>query len=102
MRFVKTTAAALALTACTGVKDDFDDICHAEERVELTGVSSPAEKAMKLSFWLQKRLRTSTAKSFLAKLATMDPAQKADALKAEAAKHGVSPCPIAESTWGAH
>jgi hypothetical protein len=102
MRFAEGAVVLLAVAACTGVKDDFDDICHAEERVELTGVSNPAEKAMKLSFWLQRRLRTSTAKDFLAKLATMDPADKGNALRAEAAKHGVSPCPIADSTWGAH
>jgi hypothetical protein len=90
----------LALCACGGVKKDFDDICHAEERAGVTTEMNPAEKAVTLAKWLQERLRTDEAKRFLGTLATHDPKEKGELLRKAAAEHGVAPCPIADSTWG--
>jgi hypothetical protein len=98
--------ATLLLCSCLlsscggGVKADFDDICNAEQRAGVGSETDPAQKAVKIAMWLQKRLRTSEAKKFLGAMASVDPAQKGNLLRTEAAKHGVSPCPIADSTWG--
>jgi hypothetical protein len=98
MRFA--SLALLLFTACGSVKQDFDDICHAEERAGVTAQMNPAEKAVTLAKWLQERLRTDEAKRFLGTLATHDPSEKGELLRKTAAQHGVSPCPIADSTWG--
>ena len=101
MRSARACAVALLLCSCRGgVKADFDDICNAEERAGAAGEKDPAQKAVKIAMWLQGRLRTSEAKEFLSAMAPTDPAMKGELLRKEAMKHGVSPCPIADSTWG--
>ena len=101
MRSARACAVALLLCSCRGgVKADFDDICNAEERAGAAGEQDPAQKAVKIAMWLQGRLRTSEAKEFLSAMAPTDPAMKGELLRKEAMKHGVSPCPIADSTWG--
>jgi hypothetical protein len=100
MRSAKACAVALLLCSCGAAKADFDDICNAEQRSGVTGETDPTQKAVKIAMWLQGRLRTSEAKKFLSAMASVDPAQKGNLLRTEAAKHGVSPCPIADSTWG--
>jgi hypothetical protein len=83
------------LVACGSAKSDFDNVCNSEARVGATG-KTPEDynKAMK---WAAANVKTDEVKKFMGSLATIDPSSKAGALRQEAAKAGVSPCPLADS-----
>ena len=95
MRF----ASVLLLCACSSPRADFEAFCHAHERAGIVETDAAGDKAVKIARFLGDNLKTPEAKGFLAKLPTLDPKDKAKALTAEAAKYGVSPCPLADATW---
>ena len=89
----------LLIAACTSPKSDFDTFCHAHERAGVTDTDSAGDKAVKISKYLSQHLKTKEAKDTLALLPTLPASEKGQALKDAAAKHGVSPCPLADATW---
>jgi hypothetical protein len=99
MRFAEGLAAVLLTSACASERRDFENLCHAHERAGLQAGDDAAARAVKISRWLAETLKTEAAKQALARLATLDPSVKARALSEVAARHGVSPCPIAAVTW---
>ena len=100
MRFGEAAALALLLAACDGdVKGDFDNICNAAERSGAMSEADTTARAVKIAQWLQPQVKTEKARKFMAELAMLDPKKKGQALRGEAKKHGVSPCPIADVTW---
>lgn len=91
---VAGVAAVLALS-CNPVKADFDNLCHAQERSGSMGTTS--EDYANALRWADRAMRTQEARGTVGRLATMSPYDKGVFLRAEAAKAGVSPCPLADS-----
>ena len=87
--------AALGALACNPMKADFDNLCHAQERSGSTGTT--AEDYANAMRWADRAIKTQEVRGVAARLATMSPYDKAKFLRAEAAKSGVSPCPLADS-----
>jgi hypothetical protein len=98
-RLLVPLSLGLLLLACTSPKSDFETFCHAHERAGVTETDPAGDKAVKISKYLAEHLKTKEAKDTLALLPTLPPSEKGQALRAAAAKHGVSPCPIADVTW---
>lgn len=94
MRIWLVGAAVLAM-GCDPVKSDFERLCHAQERSGSTG-TTPEDYANALR-WADRAMRTQEARGVIAKVSTMSPYDKGQYLRAEAAKAGVSPCPLADS-----
>jgi hypothetical protein len=78
-------------------KKDVERICDVEK---LAGVADhPGENHQLLTaMWLGENLETSEARDFLATLSPMPPAEKANALRDEAKRAGLSGCALA-ATW---
>lgn len=76
---------------------DFENICNAEERSGALR-EDPNSRATHVAMWIGSRLQTDEARRFLAGLGAMPPKAKGDALREEAARIGLSACPLAE-TW---
>lgn len=89
----------LLVTGCTSPKSDFQTFCYAHEKAGVLDSDGAGDKALKISEYLAENLKTKEAKAVLAALPTLPPSEKGKALKDAAAKHGVSPCPIADVTW---
>jgi hypothetical protein len=83
------------IVGCNPVKSDFDNLCHAQERSGSTG-TTPEDYANAMR-WADRAMRTQEARGVVGRLATMSPNDKGVFLRAEAAKAGVSPCPLADS-----
>lgn len=89
-------AAALVLAGCESYEKDLRVICDAPKVVD--GSGDPAEVAMRLAQHVQQNVRSQKAMDFLESLGdpSLDPDQKREKLVTEAAKHGISPCAMAE------
>jgi hypothetical protein len=87
--------AAIAVLGCNPVKADFDNLCHAQVRSGSTG-TSPEDYANAMR-WAERAMKTQEVRGVAARLETMSPYDKGNFLRAEAAKAGVSPCPLADS-----
>jgi hypothetical protein len=92
-------AMAFAVVAgCADEKTDFENICHAEKRSAATGkTKDDVNAAMR---WAAASIHAETTKAFMGSLGARVPSERAKALREEAARFGVSPCPLADS-WGA-
>jgi hypothetical protein len=97
MRFAN--AALVLVAACASPKSDFQTFCYAHEKAGVAETDGAGDRAMKIARYLAENLKTKEAKGVLAALPTLPPSEKGKALKDAAAKHGVSPCPIADVTW---
>jgi hypothetical protein len=95
MRTCVVVVAGIAAMACNPVKSDFDNLCHAAARSGSMGTS--AEDQANAMRWADRAMRTQEARGVIGRLATMSPSDKSVFLRAEAAKVGVSPCPLADS-----
>jgi hypothetical protein len=95
MRTWVVVVAGVLLIACDPVKSDFDNLCHAQARSQSTG-TTPEDYANAMR-WADRAMRTQEARGVVGRLATMSPSDKGTFLRAEAAKVGVSPCPLADS-----
>jgi hypothetical protein len=98
MRLASLISLGLVLAAgCGGGARDFDDICHAEERAGVSGVTDPAEKAMRIAEWIDLQLRTSDARKSMAALASV-PCEHKGPILIQAAKEAgyTDPCPMAD------
>src|SRR5688572_15878168 len=92
---VLVAVIGLAVAGCNPVKSDFDNLCHAQERSGSTG-TTPEDYANAMR-WADRALRTQEARGVVGRLATMSPYEKGTLLRSEAAKVGVSPCPLADA-----
>ena len=97
MRFV--SAALLLAVACASPKGDFERFCNAHENAGVIASDTPGDQAVKISQYLAENLKTKEAKDVLAALPTLQPSEKRKALSDAAAKHGISPCKLADVTW---
>lgn len=95
MRTWCVAAFAIAGIACNQVKTDFDNLCHAQERSGSTG-TTPEDYANAMR-WADRAMRTQEARGVVGRLSNMSPYDKAALLRAEAAKAGVTSCPLADS-----
>ena len=95
MRTWTIIVAAAVACACNPVKSDFDNLCHAQERSGSTG-TTPEDYANAMR-WADRAMRTQEARGVVGRLANMSSSDKGNFLRAEAAKAGVSPCPLADS-----
>jgi hypothetical protein len=95
MRRWAFVVAGVVAIGCNPVKSDFDNLCHAQERSGSTGTT--AEDYANALRWADRSMRTQEARGVVGRLASMAPSDKATLLRAEAAKAGVSPCPLADS-----
>jgi hypothetical protein len=102
------TIAALALAAChkdspsappvdPAYKTDISHLCDAEA---LSGADQQPEGARQLAIaeWLGPNIHTQDARNFLGSLTQIQGADKAKALRDEAAKVGLPGCALAD-TW---
>jgi hypothetical protein len=94
MRRCVVVVAGIAM-ACNPVKSDFDNLCHAQQRSGAMG-TAPEDYANAMR-WADRAMRTQEARGVVGRLATMSPHDKGVFLRAEAAKVGVTPCPLADS-----
>lgn len=78
-------------------RTDVENICDAEARSGALK-EDPNQRAMLVAAWIGPRLQTDEARKFVAGLSPMKPKDKGDALRREAARVGLSTCPLAE-TW---
>lgn len=78
-------------------KKDVERICDVEK---LAGVAERPEENPQIvtAMWLGENLETDQARDFLATLAPLAPADKANLLRSEAKKAGLPGCALA-STW---
>lgn len=95
MRTWAVVGSTILMIGCNPVKSDFDNLCHAQERSGATG-ATPEDYANAMR-WADRAMRTQEARGVVGRLATMSPYDKGTFLRAEAAKVGVSPCPLADS-----
>ena len=95
MRTWVVVVAGVIAIGCNPVKSDFDNLCHAQERSGSTG-TAPEDYANAMR-WADRAMRTQEARGVVGRLAAMSPYDKGTFLRAEAAKAGVSPCPLADS-----
>jgi hypothetical protein len=98
MRF-GSACAVLLLLGCSSARQDFETFCHAHERAGVLDTDTAGDRAVKISKYLAENLKTQEAKDVLAALPALEVKDKRKALTDAAAKHGVSPCPLAEVTW---
>ena len=95
MRTWAVVGLAIWALGCNPVKTDFDNLCHAQERSGSMG-TTPEDNANAMR-WADRAMRTQEARGVVGRLATMSPSDKATFLRSEAAKVGVTPCPLADS-----
>ncbi len=80
-------------------RSDMENICDAEARSgALAPDQDPNRRAFVVARWLAGRIQTDEGRKFLGSLQKLEGAQKGDALRREAARVGLSACPLAE-TW---
>jgi hypothetical protein len=100
-------SALLAAAACQGGGDsvssayraDVENICDAEARSgALAPDQDPNRRIFVVAQWLAGRIQTSEGRQFLGSLPKLKGAAKGEALRREAARVGLSACPLAE-TW---
>lgn len=91
--------ALAALSGCADrYKQDLQDICNAEQRSGASKTVSARDQAVTVANWLVKTLRTDEARNLMSSLADKTPQQQSEALRAEALAHGITACPLADST----
>lgn len=78
---------ALSLIGCASYEKDLHTICNAPK---LSG-NENATGLAEIGPWLQKNVRTSKGRAFLA---TLIGSGSVDAARAEVAAHGIAPCPL--------
>ena len=102
-------AAVLVIGAlgCQGGSDpvtaayraDLENICNAEERSgALAPDQDPNRRAFVVASWLAGRIQSDEGRQFLGSLQKLKAGEKGAALRREAARLGLSGCPLAE-TW---
>ncbi len=105
MRRAFIAGVVLAAAACqsgrseklpAGYAEDIHRICNMEE---LSGALdlSVAERPLRSGYWLERNLETPEGRKLAATIFPLPPARKAEALRTEARRAGVSPCPTADS-----
>ena len=78
---------------------DLENICDAEARSgALAPDQDPNRRAVVVATWLAGRIQTQEGRQFLASLQKLKAAEKGEALRREAARLGLTGCPLAE-TW---
>lgn len=90
---------AASLAACGSYKGDLDTICHALERSG-AGAGAPAERLSRAGKWLEQNVQSSKGKTFFGNLGMADAPTRARILREEAAKVGITTCPLADA-WAA-
>lgn len=95
MRTWVVVVAGVVAIGCNPIKSDFDNLCHAQQRSGSMG-ATPEDYANAMR-WADRAMRTQEARGVVGRLATMSPYDKAALLRSEAAKVGVTPCPLADS-----
>jgi hypothetical protein len=93
--FALFASATMVLCACGGAKSDFENVCNAEVRSGAVGKTS--EDYNKAMSWAAANIKTSEVRTFMGTLAALEPSKKSGGLRQEAAKAGVTPCPLADS-----
>ena len=100
MRLAASLILVLLFAAgCGRAARDFEDICHAEQRADLAGVTDPAERAMRMAQWIDQRLRTREARRGFQALAAVRCEDKGPILVQAAREAGYTgPCPMVEAS----
>ena len=100
-------ASVLLVAACqsggdsvsTEYRTDIENICDAEVRSgALAPDQDPNRRAFVVARWLAGRIQTDDGRHFLGSLQKLKGGEKGNALRREAARVGLSSCPLAE-TW---
>lgn len=83
----------LAASAACGRGDDIARICHAESDAHASAATDwPAVRR-----WLDRHLRSSSAKAIVAELDQLPPSERTLALREEAARDGLLTCALADA-----
>jgi hypothetical protein len=96
-------AITIVLTAgCGKYEDDIGMLCNAEARWQAAenpgAMMDPGIRRRKMFAWAEREAKTGEGKKTVGFVAALSgSAEKAKALREEAAKAKVSPCPLAES-----
>ena len=108
MRTLLVTLAVLAAAAACQrgsnsvpekYRADIENICDAEARSgALAPEQDPNRRAIVVATWLPGHIQTDQGRQFLGSLQKLNGAGKGDALRGEAARVGLSGCPLAD-TW---
>ncbi len=78
---------------------DIENICDAEARSgALAPDQDPNRRAIAVATWLGRRIQTDEGRQFLGSLQKLQGGAKGAALRREAARAGLTACPLAE-TW---
>ncbi|HEU5055733.1 MAG TPA: hypothetical protein VFU21_04385 [Kofleriaceae bacterium] len=86
-------------SASPAYRADIENICDAEARSgALAPDQDPNRRAFVVATWLPGRIRSDEGRQFLGSLQKLSGGAKGDALRREAARVGLSACPLAE-TW---
>ncbi len=82
------------------LRSDFEAICHMSERSGASGERDVCTRSSMNGKWLRSQLKTKAAARFLMQTFKLsdDEAQR-KAIVEEAARHGVSPCPVVPDDW---
>lgn len=86
----------LVLTGCGSLKKDVQTMCDAPTRASLPADANPADKATLLAGWIDGHLSSDEGRAFFVSVAAIDPIDRADIIRAEAAKQGITTCAWAE------
>lgn len=89
------TVLALALVSCTYGRD-LQSLCDAPLKAGLSPGDSRDVEALKMARWADGHLQSSEGVKLFRSLGSAPPQEKARILRAEAAAHGVSSCPLAD------
>jgi hypothetical protein len=87
---------AALLTGCASYEKDLRVICDSPNQID--AAADPTEAPMLLAQHISERIRTREAKNLMSSLAKpgVDPELRPKILAAEAAKHGIEKCALAE------
>lgn len=96
VRVIFLALALAGLTACQSHHAAMEIICNASTECAPCRAADAPSRATFLAQYISDRVTNSEAVQMFSSFPTLDPAQRAPILRREAAREGISPCPMAE------
>ena len=83
-------------SSCGGYKKDLEAVCDARARAKIPADADEEARDAALSGYMLGHVYTPEAKKMFSRFGSLPAVAKAKILRTEAAKEGVSPCPLAD------
>jgi hypothetical protein len=87
---------ALALVACQSHATAMEIVCNAPIACDDCNAADPAMRAANIARYLSDHVTNAEAVQMFSALATMEPEDRMRIVRAEAAREGITSCPLAD------